>query len=297
MPNLLVQEVDFTGGEPFLRDDLFQILRRLKDLNIKTNIVTHGYGYSKEDISKLMDAGISGVGISLDGLQQTHDYMRRVKGSFDSVIKTIDILREKSLHFNVITTVSNRNLKELPELHTLLRDKGVQQWRLQGIIPIGRVNQLPELQLTDQDFHSLSNFIKQYNNRNTQNGLEIICSDGLQYIIPSKFPWEGCGAGIVTCGITADGRIKGCLSMDDSLTEGDLRDRSFWDIWFDDESFAYNRSFTIDDLGDNCTSCDKWSQCKGGCSSSSYATTGTLHNDPFCYYRIDKLKEHASISQ
>ena len=81
LPDLLVQEVDFTGGEPFLRPDLLIIAEKLKDLNINTNILTHGYGYSAKDIENLKKAGISGAGISLDGLEATHDYTRRSRGS------------------------------------------------------------------------------------------------------------------------------------------------------------------------------------------------------------------------
>ena len=60
-----------------------------------------------------------------------------------------------------------------------------------------------------------------------------------------------------------DGKIKGCLSFPDYLLEGNLRKRNLWDIWFDEESFLYNRRFSIEDIGENCDGCEFSKQCKG----------------------------------
>lgn len=285
-PELLVQEVDFTGGEPWLRPDLPIIANKLKSLGINTNILTHGTGYSANDIDQLKKVGISGAGISLDGLQGTHDYIRRSEGAFASVMNTIQLLQAAEVPFNVITTVNAKNIGELKDLYEKLAMAGVRHWRLQAIIPMGRVKEAPELQISEHEFKQLGLFIQQQNSMATQDSTKIICSDGLQYVVPSDKPWLGCGAGIVACGITADGKIKGCLSMPDELIEGDLRTTSLWDIWFDPGSFSYNRNFVETDLGSNCATCDKGKECKGGCSSSSYVTTKSFHNDPFCFKRI-----------
>lgn len=287
LPDLLVQEVDFTGGEPFLRPDLLIIARKLQNLRIKTNILTHGYGYSADDIRRLQDAGISGAGISLDGLEKTHDYIRRSNGSYASVLRTIGHFQEAEMPYNVITTVNARNISELPEMYLKLSESKVKYWRLQAIIPMGRVAQTPELELGEDQFHKLGQFIRKHYKPADTDSLNLICSDGLQYVIPTAKPWQGCGAGIVTCGITAEGKIKGCLSMPDELVVGDLRKNSLWDIWFDERSFVYNRNFQKNDLGENCKSCEKAEECKGGCSSSSYVMTNVFHNDPFCFHRID----------
>jgi radical SAM protein with 4Fe4S-binding SPASM domain len=93
---------------------------------------------------------------------------------------------------------------------------------------------------------------------------------------------------LTACGITSDGRIKGCLSMPDELAEGDLRNNDLWEIWFDPNAFKYNRKPSFDDLGENCKGCDKSEECLGGCSAMSYGVTGRLHNDPYCFYRFRK---------
>jgi radical SAM protein with 4Fe4S-binding SPASM domain len=287
-PDLLVEEVDFTGGERFLRPDLPVIARKLQELGISTTILTHGIGYSAEKITQLKEMGISAVGISLDGLENTHDYIRKKKGAFASVLDMIHLLEKADLPFNVITTVNSKNIRELPELHQKLQMAHVQNWRLQVIMPLGRAKENNELQISETELRLLGLFIQQQN-RNGKSSLKIICSDGLQYILPNDISWTGCGAGIITCGITADGKVKGCLSMPDELIEGDLRRNSLWEIWFHPQSFAYNRNFKPQDLGSNCQDCEKAVQCMGGCSSSSYASTKQFHNDPACFYRVSDL--------
>jgi radical SAM protein with 4Fe4S-binding SPASM domain len=107
-------------------------------------------------------------------------------------------------------------------------------------------------------------------------------------------PWRGCPAGRLSCGITSDGKIKGCLSLPDNIVEGDLRQRDLWNIWFDSDSFVYSRQFSENKLGANCRSCDKAELCHGGCSAMSYGVTGDFHNDPYCFYRIRK---HAHMEE
>jgi radical SAM protein with 4Fe4S-binding SPASM domain len=74
--------------------------------------------------------------------------------------------------------------------------------------------------------------------------------------------------------------------MPDELIEGDLRKNDLWDIWFHPDSFAYTRQFSTTKLGANCTGCDMGAECKGGCTASSYCSTGQFHNDPYCYYKV-----------
>ena len=75
--------------------------------------------------------------------------------------------------------------------------------------------------------------------------------------------------------------------MPDELIEGDLRKNDLWDIWFSPNAFAYNRQFSQSQLGANCANCDMNETCSGGCSTSSYASTGIFHNDPCCFYSIN----------
>lgn len=290
LPSLMVREVDFTGGEPLLRPDWPVVAARLVELGITTNILTNGLDLDERRIAQMQDVGIAGVGISLDGLAASHDFTRNRAGAFASVMRSIDLMHEASLPFNVITTVNSRNIDELSAMAELLLAAGVNFWRLQGIIPMGRVRENASLMITKDDVLRLGRFIRGLRGTLDSSVMQIICSDGLEYVVASdqdERPWQGCSAGIISCGITSDGKIKGCLSMPDELIEGDLRKKDLWDIWFDANAFGYTRQFSTDRLGDNCAGCEKAAECKGGCSSSSYCSTGRFHNDPYCFYKAE----------
>jgi len=290
-PPLLVQEVDLTGGEPLLRQDWFDIALHLKTLGISTNILTNGLAVTEETVMQMKTAGVVNVGVSLDGVEATHDRIRGRKGSFRNAMKTIGMTLERGIGVIVITTVNSLNINELAALHHALETAGVKSWRLQPIIPIGRVLDFRELEITPGDILQLGDFIRQSVADRRSDGLDILCSDGLEYIEGTENPdrpWRGCPGGWVTCGIMSDGKVKTCLSLPDDVIEGDLRKNTLWDIWFDSHSFTRTRQFSVDQLGIYCRDCDKGAICLGGCSSNSYAATRTFHNDPYCWYRLNR---------
>lgn len=290
-PALLVQEVDLTGGEPLLRKDWAVIADHLRKLGISTNILTNGLNLKSEIVHQMKDVGISNVGISLDGLERTHNSIRGRQDSFEHVLRSIQMIQDQHIEVIVITTVNDLNIRELPAMLGLLESMEVRNWRLQPLIPVGRVLDYQELKMSSLGILQLGDFIRAWASQDGKGCTQIICSDGLEYIAGTEDPdrpWKGCPGGWITCGITSDGKVKGCLSLPDELIEGDLRKQDLWSIWFDPEAFAYTRRFSPEKVGENCQGCDKITECKGGCSSNTYAATGIFHNDPYCYYKISQ---------
>lgn len=287
-PDLLVQEVDFTGGEPLLRADWYRIATYLRKLNIPVRIVSNGV-LLKDNISRLVDAGIATVGVSLDGLEATHDRIRERPGLFRQIISGVEAALAADIPIAVLTAVNNYNVSELPKLYTILQRLGVRHWQVQPIFSRGRARE-GELNLSESSFLELGEFIHSHVASSCGAvGFSMMPADGLGYFteLDTRDPaWQGCGAGMSTCGITADGKVKGCLSLPDHIVEGDLRKRDLWSIWFDKASFIYTRGFSLGELGENCTNCEFGEQCRGGCSVMSYAATQQLHNDPYCFHRI-----------
>lgn len=289
-PELLVKEVDFTGGEPLVRKDWAKIANRLNRLKIPVNMITNGLALDRSTISLAKNVGVAHIGISLDGLEETHDKIRGHEGLFQKVLMAINNLNSAEMPITVMTTVNEANAKELPELQEMLISLGVTKWRLQPLFQLGRVHDFPELTLKEQTYLDLGVFIKE-NTSNKNSPIEILPADSCGYFseLDDREPsWQGCNAGLVTCGITCDGKIKGCLSLPDSFVEGDLRKNDLWSIWFNSNAFKYTRGFTEKDLGQNCVSCEKTMQCKGGCSAMSLGSSNKLHDDPYCYLRLLK---------
>ncbi len=105
--------------------------------------------------------------------------------------------------------------------------------------------------------------------------------------------WRGCPAGQYSVAITSDGKAKGCLTLPDDAIEGDLRQDDLWSIWFRDDAFAYTRQYSPEQIGAICKGCALADQCRGGCSSMSCVCTGSFHNDPYCFYGIQKRNPEA----
>lgn len=292
--DLLVKEVNFTGGEPLMCTYWEELADYLYHLGIDTKILTNGWLLDEDMIARIKAAHISGLGISLDGMKNTHDNIRRRKGLFDRVVKGIDIANQAGLPVTIITTANKLNIPELPEMGRLLVTSGVKCWQIQPIFTLGRAKEGSALQIDKSDYLALGEFISKWTPIYAKEGMELSPGDSYGYFTSydTRTPeWRGCPAGLFSCGITSDGMVKGCLSMPNELIEGDLRKADLWDIWFHPDSFAYTRNFSLRDMGSYCAGCDKQDQCRGGCTAMSYGCTECFHNDPFCFYRFEREKE------
>jgi radical SAM protein with 4Fe4S-binding SPASM domain len=166
---------------------------------------------------------------------------------------------------------------------------GVRRWQLQPVFDFGRMRESQEFLLSDADYIELGKFIYSAQSDGRGGQLKIRPADGVGYFSELDVDgpaWRGCSAGITTCGIMSDGKIKGCLSWPDDLVTGDLRTNDLWDIWFDPDAFSQTRRFSIADLRGNCYGCEKGELCKGGCSAISLSETGHFHADPYCFRSI-----------
>jgi len=279
--------VTLMGGEPFVRPDWNQISWCIKDLGMDLGYVTNGLLVPNiiEDLT-LLEPLV--VGISLDGVKETHDSIRR-EGSYDSVIKVLDLLEEASIQTTVITTLSKTNFKELHSIKEIIQDRKV-NWQLQIGLPFGNFD--PELTLSLEEFYASAMFITAEGFKNKFDHMPVVgahCYGYYSHLLPNNKNWKGCTAGINTIGITSDGSIVGCLSMgNDKFIEGNIRDRNFSDIWNGPNSFAYNRRFTRANLGENCVNCIFGETCKGGCNSTSYHLNQTFHNTAYCFKQIEE---------
>lgn len=288
-PALMVQEVNFTGGEPLMYRGWEKVVNDLVSRSIRVRIISNGLLLTRGLIAKVHGLGVESMGLSLDGTQATHDSLRGHEGLYMHVLNCMDWILESGLDLTVLTTVSGINLPEIEGIHETLVSRGVRNWQVQPIFPWGRSLSNSNLRLTEEDYLTLGRTLHKYGTDEGGDGLRVMPADSFGYYteMDTRMPsWGGCPAGIASCGITSNGDIKGCLSMPDELSEGNLRDRDLWDIWFDPGSFQYTRRFQNEDLGPNCRNCMKAPDCLGGCSTMSYTSTGRFHNDPFCLSRL-----------
>lgn len=286
------KEVCFMGGEPFLRKDWYELAKEVRDAGMKFLVISNGFIVDEKIISKLVKLETYAVSVSLDGANaETHDRIRGVKGSFKKVMNYISLSKKADLPTTVITTISKLNFKELPAIKDFLLDKSI-AWQIQVCAPEGRFPN--KLTLSKEEFYTVGTFIASLQKNYSRKELPVIGAHCFGYhsdFIPclGLYPeWNGCQAGVTILSIKSNGDVIGCLAAPNSLIEDNIRERSIADIWKEPDSFSYNRKFKKEDLGELCKDCQYGENCKGGCMGMSTSLTGKPHNDPYCFYKIEK---------
>jgi radical SAM protein with 4Fe4S-binding SPASM domain len=233
------------------------------------------------------------VAVSLDASNaELHDRIRGRAGAFEKSCRFIDRALEQGLPMSVITTIHKMNLRELPAMREMLLDRGI-AWQVQ-IAGTEGCRFPKEFLIDEEEFYSVGMFIAATRKKYPVSRLPVTGAHDMGFYSmmlddTSVSPdWTGCQAGLSVLGIHSNGHIKGCLAMQDSTIEGNCRDVSVYDLWNSDTAFPYSRRFDTRAAGDNCRDCEHLESCRGGCNEMSFMKTGRLHNDPYCFCRIEK---------
>ena len=306
LKDLGCRRVSLIGGEVFMRPDWQEIAGALTSKKIRVCIITNGFIFTDDLISKLKAVDIESVAVSLDGTREAHDRQRQ-DGSFDRAIKAIDRLTGAGIYTSVITTLNSGNIGCLEGMYDILKDKGIFAWQLQACSPMGNAAAMKRDQAAEGseprghsaavdpgidyrfDFSEAIGFVEEH----ADAPFAIGVADNIGYFGPSEGSirgnrsgiavFRGCKAGLQGIGIDSVGNVRGCESMyDEAFNEGNLRERSLRDIWEDPEAFSYNRKFTEDLLAGACASCKYGSSCAAGCRSYNFFTGGNLYESLYC---------------
>lgn len=256
--------VAVTGGEPLCHPGLFDLGRGLTELGFPWGLVTNGWGWNADKVTRALQAGLRTITVSLDGLEAEHDWLRGRPGSYRRATATIDaFVRSGRLDaMDVVTCVNRRNLEQLPELGRRLADLGVPAWRVFNIAPIGRAKDDPELHLEPEHFHRLLDIVEELR---TVEAPRISMSEA-SYLGPQHnfrvrgFPFF-CRAGVNIGGVMVDGGIMACPNIDRALVQGNVHQDSFVDVW--EQNFEDFRRREWLRTGP-CADCPQWRHCQGG---------------------------------
>ena len=296
LKDLDCENVVLSGGEAVLRRDWETIARELVGLGINVSLISNGLIIDDDLATRIRDAELCRVALSLDGLETTHNTIRRHPRAFAQVCRAFRLLKQRGLQVNIVTHINRLNLDELDELEALVVHLGADVWRLQLGSPVGRLAEHPELHVTPAELPRIADFVVAAKERGD---VTVSVGDNIGYFSrhetalrrgakESPFPfWCGCSAGCLTIGIEANGNVKGCLSLQsDRFVEGNVRDEPLATIWNKPGNFAYTRGFVVENLHGHCASCELGEICRGGCTFMSFGATGSPHDNPYCLYRL-----------
>ena len=257
--------VVLTGGEPLLRPDIETVGQEIRRRNLSWGLVSNGWFYDEAMQERLLRGGLGALTISLDGLQESHDWMRGRPGSYERALRAIRLFaREPRLTSDVVTCVNRRNFAELPAIYDLLKRLGVKQWRLFTIIPIGRAARDPGMQLSDSEWRSLMEFIVQKRREDGPMKVTFSCEDFLgpyeERVRDNRF---FCRAGVNIASVLIDGRICACPNIDrDRFSQGNIYEDNFYEVW--ERRFQPFRHHDWARREGPCKSCRAWKDCLGG---------------------------------
>lgn len=289
--------VTLSGGEPLQREDWPLIAKALSDRGVIVKMISNGELFSRSVAGKALEAGLKDMCFSIDGLEESHTYLRQAPGNWRKILENFRICREMDMMIRAITVVNRRNLDELQDLQKILAECGVQDWKIQLCLPVGNSRDHKDLLLKPQDLLNLLPLIRKLV------GLEsprVNAAHNLGYYgygfeenmrsdpEDDTILWIGCTAGCQEVGIESNGTIKGCCNLpsESPFLEGNVRDHSFRQIWDNPEGFSYNRKFRFQDLTGFCRACDYRVVCRGGCVWAALAHSGTRNETPYCYRRL-----------
>lgn len=253
--------VVLTGGEPLLRKDIEICGREIRKRNMKWSMVTNGYLYDKEKHILLLNAGLGALTISLDGLKDSHNWLRNSNNSFARADTAIGLATSSPrLNFDIVTCVNKKNFHELEQIKIYLINKGVKAWRLFTIIPIGRAKDDPDMFIDDGELKKLMGFITK---ARTENGIDIKFScEGYVGSYEWKVRDSGffCRAGINIGSILIDGSISACPNIDRSFAQGSIYTDNFFEVWQTRYKPFRDRSWT---KTGQCKDCKSYKECQG----------------------------------
>jgi len=129
-----------SGGEPLLRPDIFEISRRAKSMGFYTGLSTNGTLIDRDNIGAIAAVGYDYLGISLDGLEATHDRFRRMDGAFHASLEGIRLARDAGIKVGMRFTLTEDNAADLPGLLALMEAERVDKFYLSHLNYAGRGN-------------------------------------------------------------------------------------------------------------------------------------------------------------
>ena len=224
--------VIISGGEPLMRADLEDCCAAIYAKGFPWGMVTNGLALTPERLVRLVKAGMHSITLSLDGLEDDHNWMRGNPQSFQRVDQALSMLaRIPHLAYDVVTCVTRRNLSRLSDIRQYLISKGVSRWRIFTVFPVGRAANDPELQLSDEEFRSVFEFIKETRHE-SQIHLEYGCEGFLgNYEGEVRDHLYTCQAGITIGSVLVDGSISACTSIRSDYHQGNIYQDDFMDVW------------------------------------------------------------------
>jgi len=300
----------FSGGEPLLRHDLYELAEYATKLGMRAVISTNGTLLDKENTQRLKDIGLSYIGISLDGLEKTHDFFRGKKGAFLNSLRGIELCKQAGIKVGVRFTVNKHNIADVPAIFALIESAAIDRLCFYHLVYSGRGSSLIAEDLSHEEKRDLLALIMDKTKDLFEKGKpkEILTVDNhadgpFVYLrLLRENPQRA--AEVLELLKMNEGNSSGngiaCVSWDGevhpdqfwrSVSFGNVRERKFSEIWTDSgnkllQELRNKKQY----LQGRCAHCRWLDVCGGNFRARAWATSGNLWApDPACYLTDEEI--------
>jgi len=272
----------FTGGEPLLFPGIATLGRKVVENGMRWSLVTNGMLLHQKTLNKLVQAGVYGLTISLDGLEGSHNRLLGSTAAFRKALSAIEIAGESGIPVtDVVTCVFPDNRMELDSVAELLIERNIPNWRLFRIFPSGRAKKNDELLLSFSQTREVIGWIKENKKRLARRGLTVNAScEGFLHFEEDRLVRDTpyfCRSGISIASVLVDGTITGCPNNDPEFYEGNVLRDELWEVW--DQGFGRFRDREWSRKG-VCGDCGYFKECLG---NSLHLWHEGADRPAFCY--------------
>jgi heme d1 biosynthesis radical SAM protein NirJ len=299
-----------SGGEPLMRPDIFNISRHAKNLGFYVGLSSNGTLIDENNIDKIAGVGYDYVGISIDGLRETHDRFRRKPGSFDEALRGIRLCHAAGIKVGLRFTLTQDNVDDLPGLLRLMDEENVDKFYLSHLNYAGRGNKNrrddPQHRITreamDLLFETCWNDVKQGRHRefvtgnNDADGAYLLLwarqhmPEHVDYLQQMLQRWGGNASGVNIANIDNIGNVHPDTMWWD-YTIGSVKQRPFSDIWMDtSDPLMAGLKLSVRPVEGRCAACNYRSICGGNTRTRAWQLSGNFWaEDPGCYLDNDEI--------
>jgi heme b synthase len=289
--------VILTGGEPLMREDIFELARHGNRLGLRMVMAPNGTLITEAIAREMVDAGIQRISVSLDGAtRESHDQFRQVDGAFEGAMQGIKFAKKAGMDFQVNTTITQQNLEEIPKIQELAVELGAVAHHIFLLVPTGRGKYIIDQEISAQQYEDTLNWF--YDQREAVPlQLKATCAPHYYRILRQRARKEGkkvsfethgldavtrgCLGGTGFCFVSHVGVVQPCGFLE--VNCGDVKKDSFAHIWNESKVFKDLRDFSK--LKGKCGKCEYRRVC-GGCRARAYEATGDyLAEEPLCSFQ------------
>jgi len=286
-----------TGGEPLLREDIFDLAAYGTRAGLRMVMATNGSLLSPDIIERMKSSGIMRVSVSIDGADEhQHDRFRMVDGAFRMSMEGIRLLKKADVEFQINTTVTQHNVENIKDILDMSVRLGAAAHHLFLLVPTGRAREMVNQEIDAAEYEKLLRWFYHMRDKVPLH-LKATCAPHYYRVLRQearakgeKVDFEtygldamtrGCLGGTAFCFISYDGIVQPCGYLE--LNCGDLKHSTFASIWLGSEEFSQLRDFSS--YKGKCGKCEYLRFC-GGCRARAFEATGDfLAEEPLCAYQ------------